>query len=128
MFLPLGPTQQPSHVPTIDLQNPPSDGSEGRSVCMLANGSVWGRAGAGASSRVYFCHNPPPHLCGPVTRDAEGCVFVACVYVCMDRKGTPNWTGMHQGNTTTLLTSVLLNSGHKKDRLHRPITGKVTTG
>lgn len=29
---------------------------------------------AGASSRVYFCHGPPPHLCGLVTGAAEGCV------------------------------------------------------
>lgn len=45
-----------------------------------------GEKGAGASSRVYFCHSPPPNLCGPVTGDAEGSVPVClCLDVCRKR-------------------------------------------
>lgn len=55
------------------------------SVCVT--GSTWGWAGAGASSRVYFCHSPTPHLCGPVTGDAEDCVCV-----CMEKKEIPKWS------------------------------------
>lgn len=59
--------------PMINPWIPPlkAAASKDRSVHVCVRLWVW----AGASSRVYFCHGPPPHLRGPVTGDAEGCVY-----------------------------------------------------
>lgn len=96
LFLPLGPTQQPSHVPTVNLTDSPLNrwqqgaevevhGPTSKCVCVGHGGK-----GAGASSRVYFCHSPPTPPLRSSYRRRWGLCASVFVFGCAWKKGGDN--------------------------------------